>query len=178
MNLRFHIDYKTVFGEELVLNVMNSATDNASGDSRRSKGGIMPAQVRMCTQDGEHWTCEVNTSAKIANGCVIDYFYSVETDGAEKRHEWLTEAHRLELTPACSGNMDNKDNSTSGLEHDKYCNLFRTPQTAVAVVGKKVVFVVQVVVITTHRCCRLLFGSKDTKIKKDYHLFTVYRVYE
>ena len=105
MNLRFHIDYKTVFGEELVLNVMNSATDSASGDSRRSKGGIMPAQVRMGTHDGEHWTCEVNTSAKIANGCVIDYFYSVETDGAEKRHEWLTEAHRLELTPACSGNV-------------------------------------------------------------------------
>ena len=100
MNLRFHIDYKTVFGEELVLNVMNSATDNALGGSRRSSGGFMPSQVRMSTLDGEHWTCEVNVSDKMADGCVVDYFYSVETDGREKRHEWLTEPHRLELSPA------------------------------------------------------------------------------
>ena len=99
MNLRFHIDYKTVFGEELVLNVINSATDNALGSSRQSKDSFMPSQVRMSTLDGEHWTCEVNVSDKMANGCTIDYFYSVETDGKEKRHEWLTEPHRLELTP-------------------------------------------------------------------------------
>ena len=30
-------------------------------------------------------------------GEVIDYYYSVDCDGQPKRHEWLVDAHRLEM---------------------------------------------------------------------------------
>ena len=41
MDLKFNIDYKTRFGEELVLNIVNEGSE---------------AKYRMITTDGERWT--------------------------------------------------------------------------------------------------------------------------
>ena len=100
MNLQFHINYKTVFGEELVLNVVRSCKGGDPDTPQAGKVGAMPAQARMATIDGEHWTCDINVPTAAVEGSVIDYYYSVDSDGKEKRHEWQTEAHRLELLPA------------------------------------------------------------------------------
>ena len=74
----FNVNYKTAFGEDVVLNL---------------KG----VRYRMTTLDGELWS--VNVSLKdIRVGDVLRYYYSVELDGVETRHEWLTQAHMLDIT--------------------------------------------------------------------------------
>jgi len=81
MKLNFNIEYQTVFGEELVLNLIK-------------KEGACD-QYHMNTLDGSHWSYEMSKKFKV--GDVIDYYYSVERGGVVARHEWLTEVHRLEL---------------------------------------------------------------------------------
>ena len=85
MKLLFNIEYRTAFGEELVLNLM----------ARNAEGQVQTSAYRMATIDGSNWTCELN--GKYPVGTVIDYYYSVEANGTESRHEWLVEPHRLEL---------------------------------------------------------------------------------
>ncbi len=85
MKIYFNIGYKTVFGEELVLNVVQAQGD---GTTKR-------VPYRMSTNDGEHWHCELNVSEKELPQ-VVDYFYSVDCNGEEERHEWTVAAHRLE----------------------------------------------------------------------------------
>ena len=82
MKLLFNLEYQTIFGEELVLNVMYE--DDASKVSRH----------KMVTLDGLHWFCELNKSLK--PGTYIDYYYSLMRDGEEARHEWTVMPHRLE----------------------------------------------------------------------------------
>ena len=84
MTIHFHIEYRTVFGEELVLNIV------------KKKNKVAP--YRMTTHDGITWHCTLNG----LRGDVIDYFFSVEYNGVEKRREWQTVAHRLELKPAAA----------------------------------------------------------------------------
>ncbi|WP_315578513.1 4-alpha-glucanotransferase [Hoylesella oralis] len=86
MKIIFNIDYKTVFGEELVLNILG--TDR--------KGTVKASQFRMSTLDGSHWTYQMN-KAQSQLPEVMDYFYSVDCSGHEQRHEWSAEAHRLEI---------------------------------------------------------------------------------
>ena len=85
MKLQFNIEYRTAFGEELVLNLL---AHNAEGQQQSSA-------YRMKTLDGSVWTYELN--GKFPVGTVIDYYYSVDANGTESRHEWLVEPHRLEL---------------------------------------------------------------------------------
>ena len=85
MNLRFFIDYNTVFGEELVLNLM---AKDAKGDNKVLK-------YRMKTEGDGRWKCDI--SRDFQSGTFIDYYYAVERDGNEERHEWLVAAHRLEF---------------------------------------------------------------------------------
>ena len=85
MNLHFNIDYRTVFGEELVLNLM---TPEANGDRKVSK-------YRMRTEGNDRWMCDLRYEFQA--GTYIDYYYAVERDGVEERHEWLVAAHRLEF---------------------------------------------------------------------------------
>ena len=87
MKLTFHIEYKTVFGEELVLNVVSSETD----------GTQQTVAYRMSTADGKHWTYELNM-ADASLPASFDYHYTVECNGRETRHEWALMGHRLELT--------------------------------------------------------------------------------
>ncbi len=81
MNIYFNIDYRTVFGEELVLHIGSS-------------------KYRMHTDDGERWTYEyrskgVQDKTPQSETPTLNYYYSVESEGKEKRHEWLTQPHRL-----------------------------------------------------------------------------------
>ena len=67
MKLQFNIEYRTTFGEELVLNLMSNDAEGAKPLSSH----------RMMTHDGEHWTLELR--GKYAVGSVLDYYYSVDT---------------------------------------------------------------------------------------------------
>ncbi|MFZ1237225.1 MAG: 4-alpha-glucanotransferase [Prevotella sp.] len=87
MNIQFNIEYKTSFGEDLILNLVELLP---SGDK-----SITP--YRMSTFDGLHWY--YNMTLQLLNGSfALNYFYSVETDGQTKRQEWTTVAHMLDLT--------------------------------------------------------------------------------
>ena len=87
MKLTFNINYDTVFGEEVLLNVVEN----------NKKGGKKTSQYRMNNRDGKHWWVELNRTEASLN-TAIDYYYSVDCDWSDGRHEWLTEKHRLELT--------------------------------------------------------------------------------
>lgn len=87
MKLNFNIDYKTVFGEELVLNIVSTDGEN----------GKQTLPFRMSTIDGVHWTYQMMKSQS-ARQTVLDYFYSVDCEGSERRHEWTTLSHRLDLS--------------------------------------------------------------------------------
>ena len=99
MNIYFHIEYRTVFGEELVLNIVRKSQD----------GREMTAKYRMTTSDGLNWAYALNNYQAAGADAnreqepdakpVLDYFYSVDNNGSEERTEWRTVAHRLELEP-------------------------------------------------------------------------------
>ena len=82
MDLKFNIDYKTRFGEELVLNIVNEGSE---------------AKYRMITNDGERWTYKLSLPAQKRQP-VLTYYYEVERGGRSVRHEWTTIRHTLELT--------------------------------------------------------------------------------
>ena len=81
MNLQFNINYRTVYGEDVILNIIE---DNES-----------VSKYRMTTNDGLQWTISLNRLFDC--GSVVNYFYSVERDGREVRHEWKVQSHRLEI---------------------------------------------------------------------------------
>ena len=85
MNLLFNIDYRTAFGEEIVLNLVSS---DREGDKETT-------ECQMSTHDGERWTCSLNKVLQA--GTYLDYYYSVKRDGQTVRREWTLETHRLEL---------------------------------------------------------------------------------
>ena len=87
MTIYFHIEYRTVFGEELVLNIV----------SKDKCGQPKTVSYRMTTGDGIHWTFCWGGKPE-AQHQRLDYYYSVECEGRTKRYEWLTVAHRLELS--------------------------------------------------------------------------------
>ena len=84
MKLTFNINYDTVFGEEVLLNVVENS----------KKGGKKTSQYRMNNRDGKHWWVELNRTEASLN-TAIDYYYSVDCDWSDVRHEWLTEKPRL-----------------------------------------------------------------------------------
>ena len=90
MNLLFHIEYQTAFGEELVLNHVSA-----------NAGEREVTTYKMATIDGYHWSCEMKSVLKI--GSAIDYFYSVVRGDEVDRREWTLETHRLEL--ACASGV-------------------------------------------------------------------------
>ena len=85
MNIHFFIDYYTVFGEELVLNMLGQ---DANGDRKVSK-------YRMKAEGEGRWKCDIRH--EFQSGSFIDYYYAVEREGKEERHEWLVAMHRLEF---------------------------------------------------------------------------------
>ena len=87
MNLLFNIEYKTVFGEDLILNVANKG-QLAAG---------LHTPYRMYTTDGLHWKCDLKLPAT-TDHVSLCYYYSVECDGKVTRREWTTLTHQLDLT--------------------------------------------------------------------------------
>ena len=81
MRLKFNIDYRAAYGENLVLNVLTG-----SGDEVKKHA--------MLTHDGQVWVCEIEAPVGSPH---MDYYYSVERDGAPVRHEWLVVPHRFDL---------------------------------------------------------------------------------
>ena len=81
MKILFNVEYRTSFGEDLVLNIL-------SEDATKS------SQHKMTTLDGLHWFVELTMTHK---GAFIDYYYSLLRGDEEARHEWLVEPHRLEF---------------------------------------------------------------------------------
>ena len=81
MKLLFNLEYRTTFGEELVLNIIkeNGETEN----------------YKMGTLDGLHWTYELSKAVKDIS--YMDYYYTLVRGEQEMRHEWLVEPHRLEF---------------------------------------------------------------------------------
>lgn len=86
MNLEFNIDYRTRFGEEIVLNIVN-------GDGS--------TKYRMFTTDGKRWSYDINISPNVPQ--TLTYYYDVECDGRSERREWTTVMHTLELNAAQGG---------------------------------------------------------------------------
>ncbi|MBF1608137.1 MAG: 4-alpha-glucanotransferase, partial [Prevotella sp.] len=85
MNIQFHIDYQTYYGQDLVLNIITG----------QHKGAVEASQYRMRTSDGYHWEVEVKKDAK--PGTHIDYFYSILCGNNEQRKEWGVINHRLDF---------------------------------------------------------------------------------
>ena len=81
MKILFNVEYRTSFGEDLVLNIL-------SADAAKT------SQHKMSTLDGQHWFVELSMTQK---GAFIDYYYSLLRGDEEARHEWLVEPHRLEF---------------------------------------------------------------------------------
>ncbi|MGM9869334.1 MAG: 4-alpha-glucanotransferase [Sodaliphilus sp.] len=101
MKLTFVLEYQTIFGEEIVLNVLSD------GATKR---------YSMGTIDGHTWSCEITTSG--ADAGALHYFYSVVRGGNVVRQEWLVQAHMLDLSAAKSTKLttydhwiDNPENS-------------------------------------------------------------------
>lgn len=83
MNLQFSIEYKTYYGQELVLNILNC----------KELGDKSVCQYRMHTQDGFLWTVEINKEVK--PGTELDYYYSVYVGDNEERRGWSMAPHRV-----------------------------------------------------------------------------------
>ncbi len=98
MNLHFNIHYNTVFGQELVLNIIDSAED---GEERISK-------YHMTSYDGHVWDLVLCKGFK--PGDRIDYFYSVHRGDNVERTEWRMITHRLELNEKNAVNYTAYDN--------------------------------------------------------------------
>ncbi len=98
MNLHFNIHYNTVFGQELVLNIIDSAED---GEERISK-------YHMTSYDGHIWDLVLRKGFK--PGDRIDYFYSVHRGDNVERTEWRMITHRLELNEKNAVNYTAYDN--------------------------------------------------------------------
>ena len=80
MVFQFNVDYKTVYGEELVLHITIDGKE---------------AQHKMCTSDGQRWVYELDVTPK-SKTCT--YYYSVIRDGFCCKSEWQVVKHQLNCT--------------------------------------------------------------------------------
>lgn len=87
MKLFFYLQYDTIFGQDLRLNIMGETT--AKGD-RASENTV----YAMTTVDGKMWQCEIELEKAPKS---INYFYSIDKWGKEERKEWQTVTHRLDM---------------------------------------------------------------------------------
>ncbi len=78
MRTKFEIEYKTIYGEDLFLNILEP------------DGSLRPLPMR--TTDGIIWSIEL----EVTN--TINYYYSVHWQGREKRSEWVFMPHCIVWT--------------------------------------------------------------------------------
>ena len=82
MKLLFHVNYQTVFGEELLVNLLHDGADEKTA-----------CQYRMATANGWDWDCEINVDNDTDT---LEYYYSIECGQQQKRVEWQGHHHLLE----------------------------------------------------------------------------------
>lgn len=80
MTIQFNIDYRTTFGESLVLNIWES-------------GSL--TKYYMLTSDGVRWSQTVAVKTPKQS---YSYYYSVMRDGKVNRCEWTVVMHRLDIS--------------------------------------------------------------------------------
>ena len=76
MNIRFEIEYRTIFGEDLFMNIL------------QHDGSARPHAMQ--TRDGIIWSIELDVPR------VIEYYYTVTWKGSEKRSEWVLCPHSFD----------------------------------------------------------------------------------
>ena len=80
MIIHFHISYKTMFGEQIVVNIQKDDEE---------------VKFPLATLDGERWSydwCVESTQQ------AYTYYYSVVREGVVLKTEWLQVKHRLDMT--------------------------------------------------------------------------------
>jgi len=82
MKILLNIDYQTIFGEQMFVNLL------PNDHTAKTK------TIAMESDDQQHWRAQVNIPATTKQ---VDYYYSVERSGRPYRHEWLVTPHRLEM---------------------------------------------------------------------------------
>ena len=80
MTLFFYLQYDTVFGQDLRLNILGETT--AKGNT--STGTTVYA---MTTADGKIWQCEIELEKTPKS---INYFNGMDKGGKEGGQEWKT----------------------------------------------------------------------------------------
>ena len=79
MTVQFNIEYKVMFGEQIVVNI-------------QTREGVL--KLPLQTIDGEKWACEWSVEAPEKS---YTYYYSVERDGKAVKTEWLMIKHQLDV---------------------------------------------------------------------------------
>ena len=79
MTVHFNIEYKVMFGEQIVVNI-------------QTREGVL--KLPLQTIDGEKWACEWSVEAPEKS---YTYYYSVERDGMAVKTEWLMIKHQLDV---------------------------------------------------------------------------------
>ena len=79
MTVQFNIEYKAMFGEQIVVNI------------QREEGEL---KLPLETADGERWACDWCVESPEKS---YTYYYSVEREGRAVKTEWLMIKHQLEV---------------------------------------------------------------------------------
>lgn len=79
MTVQFNIEYKAMFGEQIVVNIQTE------------EGGL---KLPLETTDGERWACDWCVESPEKS---YTYYYSVEREGRAVKTEWLMIKHQLEV---------------------------------------------------------------------------------
>ncbi len=79
MTVQFNIEYKAMFGEQIVVNI-------------QTKEGEL--KLPLETTDGERWACDWCVESPEKS---YTYYYSVEREGRAVKTEWLMIKHQLEV---------------------------------------------------------------------------------
>ena len=79
MTVQFNIEYKAMFGEQIVVNIQTEG------------GGL---KLPLETTDGERWACDWCVESPEKS---YTYYYSVEREGKAVKTEWLMIKHQLDV---------------------------------------------------------------------------------
>lgn len=79
MTVQFNIEYKTMFGEQIVVNIQTEEGE---------------LKLPLETTDGERWACDWCVESPEKS---YTYYYSVEREGRAVKTEWLMIKHQLEV---------------------------------------------------------------------------------
>ena len=79
MTVQFNIEYKAMFGEQIVVNIQTEEGE---------------LKLPLETTDGERWVCDWCVESPEKS---YTYYYSVEREGRAVKTEWLMIKHQLDV---------------------------------------------------------------------------------